>query len=166
MGLLILTGCCIILPGWHISLLTGVNDSEVIVSQGQWYLPFFFLQTLRWGELAGFVAMLAYTLFSSSHQIINGTESTTAILLATTVAPLAMLDSARYAALAGAHALFISFIYLVAGRFRLGFVSDFFSKPILTGYMTGTSIVLQSARSGRCLASACQVSRSSINSLN
>lgn len=106
MGLLILTGCCIILPGWHISLLTGVNDSEVIVSQGQWYLPFFFLQTLRWGELAGFVAMLAYTLFSSSHQIINGTESTTAILLATTVAPLAMIDSARYAALAGAHALF------------------------------------------------------------
>jgi MFS superfamily sulfate permease-like transporter len=110
--------------------------------------------------------MLAYTLFSSSHQIINGPESTTAILLATTFAPLAMLDSARYAALAGAHALFISFIYLVAGRFRLGFVSDFFSKPILTGYMTGTSIVLQSARSGRCLASVCQVSRSSINSLN
>ena len=50
--------------------------------------------------------MLAYTLFSSSHQIINGPESTTAILLATTVAPLAMIDSARYAALAGAHALF------------------------------------------------------------
>ncbi len=37
---------------------------------------------------------------------------------------------------------------------------------ILTGYITGTSIVLQSARSGRCLASACQVSRSSINSSN
>lgn len=106
MRLLILTGCCIILPGRHISLLTGVNGSEVFVSQGQWYLPFFFLQTLRWGELAGFVAMLAYTLFSSSHQIINGPESTTAILLATTVAPLAMLDSARYAALTGAHALF------------------------------------------------------------
>jgi len=83
-----------------------VNGSEVFVSQGQWYLPFFFLQTLRWGELAGFVAMLAYTLFSSSHQIINGPESTTAILLATTFAPLAMLDSARYAALTGAHALF------------------------------------------------------------
>ena len=54
MRLLILTGCCIILPGWHISLLTGVNGSEVIVSQGQWYLPFFFLQTLCWGDLAGF----------------------------------------------------------------------------------------------------------------
>ena len=101
------------------------------------------------GLYAGFVAMLAYALFSSSRQIIIGPESTTAILLATTVAPLAMGDSARYAALAGALALIIGLICLLAGRFRLGFVSDFFSKPILTGYITGTSIVVIISQLGK-----------------
>lgn len=101
------------------------------------------------GLYAGFVAMLAYALFSSSRQIIIGPESTTAILLATTVAPLAMGDSARYAVLAGALALFVGLICLLAGRFRLGFVSDFFSKPILTGYITGTSIVVIISQLGK-----------------
>jgi SulP family sulfate permease len=101
------------------------------------------------GLYAGFVAMLAYALFSSSRPIIIGPESTTAILLATTVAPLAMGDSVRYAVLAGALALFVGLICLLAGRFRLGFVSDFFSKPILTGYITGTSIVVIISQLGK-----------------
>jgi len=101
------------------------------------------------GLYAGFVAMLVYALFSSSRQIIIGPESTTAILLATTVAPLAMGDYARYAGLAAALAIFIGLICLLAGRFKLGFVSDFFSKPILTGYITGTSIVVIISQLGK-----------------
>ncbi len=101
------------------------------------------------GLYAGFIAMLGYALFTHSRQIIIGPESTTAILMATTVAPLALGDSARYAVLAAAIALFIGFICILAGRFKLGFVSDFFSKPILTGYITGTSIVVIVSQIGK-----------------
>ena len=94
------------------------------------------------GLYAGFVAMLVYSMFSSSRQIIVGPESTTAILMATAVAPLAMGDYARYTIIAAAIAIIIGIICLLAGRFKLGFVSDFFSKPILTGYITGTSLIV------------------------
>lgn len=103
------------------------------------------------GLYAGFVAMIGYALFSSSRQIIIGPESTTAILLATTVAPLALGDPARYASLAAALAIIIGVICILAGRFKLGFVSDFFSKPILAGYITGTSIVVIISQLGKIL---------------
>ncbi|HWQ67823.1 MAG TPA: solute carrier family 26 protein [Methanospirillum sp.] len=101
------------------------------------------------GLYAGFVAMLIYALFSRSRQIIIGPESTTAILMATTVAPMAMGDYARYSVLAASIAILIGTICLVAGRFKLGFVSDFFSKPILTGYITGTSLIVVISQIGK-----------------
>jgi SulP family sulfate permease len=65
---------------------------------------------LAYGELAGFepviglyaamVAMIAYAFFGSSRQLIIGPEATTAMLVATIVAPLAGGDFARYASLA------------------------------------------------------------------
>ncbi len=101
------------------------------------------------GLYAGFVAMLVYAMFSSSRQIIVGPESTTAILMATTVAPLAMGNYARYVPLAAAIAIIIGVICLLAGRFKLGFVSDFFSKPILTGYIAGTSLIVVISQIGK-----------------
>lgn len=114
---------------------------------------------LAYGELAGFppviglyaglAAMLVYAIFSTSRQVIVGPESTTAILLATTIAPLAAGDSARYAFLAAALAILIGLTCLLAGRLKLGFVSDFFSKPILTGYITGTSLIVIASQFGK-----------------
>jgi len=72
---------------------------------------------LAYGELAGFepviglyaalVAMIAYALFGSSRQLIVGPDATIAILIALIVAPLALGDSARYAALAAALTILI-----------------------------------------------------------
>lgn len=101
------------------------------------------------GLYAGFVAMLAYALFSRSRQIIIGPESTTAILMATTIAPMAMGDYSRYAILAASVAIIIGCICLLAGKFKLGFVSDFFSRPILTGYITGTSLIVIASQMGK-----------------
>jgi len=98
---------------------------------------------LAYGELAGFEpvvglyaalgAMIAYALFGSSRQMIVGPDATIAILVATVVAPMAGGDIARYAALAAALAISIGFVCLIAGHFRMGFVADFLSKPILIG---------------------------------
>ncbi len=114
---------------------------------------------LAYGELAGFepvvglyaalVAMIAYALFGSSRHLIIGPEATTAILVATVVAPLAGGDIARYAALAAALAILIGTICILAGRFRMGFVADFFSKPILVGYITGTALIVIASQLGK-----------------
>ena len=114
---------------------------------------------LAYGELAGFepvfglyaafAAMIAYAFFGSSRQMIVGPDATIAIIVATVVAPMAGGDAARYAALAAALAILIGFICLLAGHFKIGFVADFLSKPILTGYITGTALIVIASQLGK-----------------
>ena len=93
--------------------------------------------------------MIVYALFGSSRQLIIGPESTTAILVATVVAPMAGGDMARYASLAAALAISIGVICLLAGKFKMGFVADFFSKPILAGYIAGTALIVIASQLGK-----------------
>ena len=114
---------------------------------------------LAYGELAGFepviglyaalVAMIAYALFGSSRQLIVGPDATIAILIALIVAPLALGDSARYAALAAALTILVGLTCLIGGYFKLGFVADFLSKPILTGYITATALIVIVSQLGK-----------------
>jgi len=114
---------------------------------------------LAYGELAGFepviglyaalVAMIAYALFGSSRQLIVGPDATIAILIALIIAPLALGDSARYAALAAALTILVGLTCLIGGYFKLGFVADFLSKPILTGYITATALIVIVSQLGK-----------------
>ena len=43
----------------------------------------------------------------------------------------------------------IGVICLLAGKFKMGFVADFFSKPILTGYIAGTALIVIASQLGK-----------------
>jgi SulP family sulfate permease len=147
------------IPG--IGLIRGYNrgwlktDTAAAVTVFAILVP----SALAYGELAGFepviglyaalAAMVAYAFFGSSRQVIIGPEATTAILVATIVGPMAGGDAARYAALAAALAISIGFLCLLAGHFKIGFVADFLSKPILTGYITGTALIVIASQLGK-----------------
>ena len=48
-------------------------------------------------------------------------------------------------------------IFLLAGSaVRLGFMADFFSKPLLLGYLNGIALTIIASRSRRCSASTWQ----------
>ena len=114
---------------------------------------------MAYGELAGvtpvaglyvaLAAMVMYALFGTSRQLITGPEATTAILVATAVAPLAGGDPVRYAALAALAALLVGLISILGGLLKLGFITDFLSKPILIGYITGTSLIVIGSQLGK-----------------
>jgi sulfate permease, SulP family len=81
-------------------------------------------------------------LFGSSRHLSVGPESTTALMTGAVVAPLAGGDPARYAVLAGALAVVVGLLCLVAFAARLGFVADLLSKPILVGYLAGVAVTM------------------------
>jgi high affinity sulfate transporter 1 len=87
-------------------------------------------------------ALVAYALFGSSRQLSVGPESTTALMTAVVVAPLAGGDPERYAALAAGLALVVAGLCLVARAARLGFLADLLSKPVLVGYMAGIAVFM------------------------
>ena len=64
------------------------------------------------------------------------------MLVATAVAPLAAKGSAEYASLAALLALMVAAIYLLAYVVRLGWITDYFSRAVLVGYIDGVAVVL------------------------
>ena len=84
-----------------------------------------------------------------------GPDSTLAALTGVTVAPIAMeggqVDPARYAALAAALALAMGLLLFLAGALRLGFVADFFGKPVLLGYINGVALIVIASQLAKLL---------------
>ena len=99
-----------------------------------------------YGLYATFLPLAVYGLLGTSRQQVIGPDATLAALTAVTIAPLAVvggkLDPARYAVLAAALALAMGVLLLLAGLFHLGFVGDFFGKPVLLGYINGVAVIV------------------------
>ena len=96
-----------------------------------------------WVIVVGFVL---YAFLGSSRLLSVGPESSTALLTATALAPLAGGDPVRYAALAASLALIVGVFAFAAAILRLGFVGDLLGKPILIGYMAGVGVLMVSSQ--------------------
>lgn len=96
-----------------------------------------------WVIVVGFVL---YAFLGSSRLLSVGPESSTALLTATALAPLAGGDPVRYAALAALLALIVGVFAFVAAVLRLGFIGDLLGKPILIGYMAGVGVLMVSSQ--------------------
>jgi len=109
-------------------------------------------QCLAYGELAGLPpvtglwamlpAMLLYPLVGSSPQLSVGPETSTALMTAAVVSPLAASDPQRYGAMASLLALLVGVLCALGARLRLGFLADLLSKPILVGYLAGVALLM------------------------
>jgi SulP family sulfate permease len=86
--------------------------------------------------------MLLFAVFGSSRHLVVGADSATAALLAAGLAGVAVSGSPPYVALAGALALLVAGLLLVARLAGLGFLADFLSRTVLTGFLTGVGIVV------------------------
>ena len=85
----------------------------------------------------------------SSRLLSVGPESTTALMTAAVLAPLAIGDPVRYAALAATLALLVGLYALLAGVLRIGFIGDLLSRPVLIGYMAGVAVIMISSQLGK-----------------
>ncbi len=129
-------------------LIAGVTVAAYLIPQVMAYATVAGLPPVA-GLWAALVPMLVYAVLGSSRQLSVGPESTTAIMTATALAPLALADPARYAALAAALAVLVGVICLVAGLCRLGFLADLLSRPVLAGYMAGVAVIMIAGQLGK-----------------
>jgi SulP family sulfate permease len=80
---------------------------------------------------------VAFAAFGSSRYLVVSADSATAAIFAASLSPVATPASARYVALAGAVALLTAVFLLLARLLKLGFIADFLSQTVLTGFLTG-----------------------------
>ena len=86
------------------------------------------------------VPMVLYALFGSSRHLVVGADSATAAILASSLAGTAVPRSGEWLALAGLIALMAGGVLLIARIARLGFLSDFLSRTVLIGFLSGVGI--------------------------
>ncbi len=96
----------------------------------------------QYGLYAALVPLAVYPFFGSSRQVIVGPDIAICLLIVSAVRPLAGGDAGRAAGLAATVAVMSGLLLLLGARARVGAVADFFSKPVLVGYMTGAALIL------------------------
>jgi SulP family sulfate permease len=132
------------LPG---DVVAGLTVAAYLIPQVMAYAGVAGLPPIA-GLWAALPALAAYALLGSSPQLSVGPESSTALLSAAIVAPLAGGDVTRYVNLSAALAIVFGAYCLVAWLVRLGFVADLLSRPVLVGYLGGLAVVMVSSQLG------------------
>jgi high affinity sulfate transporter 1 len=94
------------------------------------------------GLYAAMAGMTAYAIFATSRHLKITTSSTMAIMSIAVVAPLAAGDAATLMLLSSALALTVGIIMLILGFVKLGFISDFLAKSVMTGYIFGVACLI------------------------
>jgi sulfate permease, SulP family len=129
-------------------LIAGVTVAAYLVPQVLAYATVAGLPPVA-GLWAIVPALAVYAVLGSSRLLSVGPESTTALMTAVVVGPLAGGDPARYAGLAAGLAVLVGLLCLVCWAARLGFVADLLSKPILVGYLAGVALIMMVGQLGK-----------------
>lgn len=127
---------------WRPDILAGLTASAVVIPKAMAYATIAGLP-LQIGLYTCFVPMLIYAFFGSSRVMSVSTTTTIAILTGAQLG--AMVPDGNPDALMTASvtlALMVGLILSVAAVLRLGFVANFISEPVLTGFKAGIGIVV------------------------
>lgn len=128
-------------------VLAGVTVAAYLIPQVMAYAEIAGLPPVvgLWAVLG---PLVVYAVIGSSRQLSVGPESTTALMTAAAVAPIALGDVTRYAALAAALSLMVGALCVLGWAARLGFLADLLSRPVLVGYMTGIASMMVGSQLG------------------
>lgn len=94
------------------------------------------------GLYASLLPMVAYALFGSSMTLAVGPVAVSSLMTASALMPLASQGSADYISLSILLALLSGLMLLVAGFLRLGFLAWFLSHPVISGFISGSAVLI------------------------
>jgi sulfate permease, SulP family len=129
-------------------ILAGLTVAAYLVPQVMAYAEVAGLPPVV-GLSAAIQPLVVYALLGSSRQLSIGPESTTALMTAVVLMPIAASDPVRYASVASTLALLVGGLCLLGRLARLGFLADLLSKPVLVGYMAGVAVIMISGQLGK-----------------
>ncbi len=122
-------------------IIAGIALVAILIPQGMAYAEIVGLPPVA-GLYATMLPIVGYALFGSSRQLVVGPDSSASALAASVLVPFAIVDPSDRAVLAATLAIMVGVVCIVAGLLRLGFIADFLSRPVLTGYINGLGITI------------------------
>ena len=121
----------------------GIIVALMLIPQGMAYALVAGLPPVT-GLYASLLPAVAYALFGSSMVQSVGPMAITSLMVGTAIGALAPAGSALYAVLSQQLALLAGVVLFLCGVLRLGFLSNFFSRPVMSGFTSGAAVVMPS----------------------
>ena len=94
------------------------------------------------GLYASILPLVAYAIFGTSRALAVGPVAVVSLMTAAAVGNLALQGTAEYAVAAIILAFLSGLILIVMGVFRLGFLANFLSHPVVAGFITASGIII------------------------
>jgi SulP family sulfate permease len=95
---------------------------------------------VQYGLYAAAVGLIAFALFTTSKQVTEGPSSSTAAVLGAGVLAVAAAGSTEAVAVAAAIVLVTGILYSIMYLLKMGWISEFLSSSVLTGFTFGIAI--------------------------
>jgi SulP family sulfate permease len=122
--------------------VAGLTTAAVVIPKSMAFASIAGLP-VQAGLYVALVPMFVYALLGTSRRLSVSSTSTLAILTATELAVVVPGgDPAPMLAAASTLALLVGAFLLLAGLLRLGFLANFISDPVLTGFKAGIGLVI------------------------
>jgi high affinity sulfate transporter 1 len=104
---------------------------------------------------AGLYTLLAslplYALLGGSRQLVCAATSSSSIMMAAVLSQATGGDAALLPGTMAALCLVVGALFLLAGFCRLGFVAQFLSYPVMTGYVSGLAVYIAASQAPKLL---------------
>jgi sulfate permease, SulP family len=94
------------------------------------------------GLYASMLPLIAYAIFGTSRTLAVGPVAVVSLMTAAALGKLGLAGAAEYAAAAVTLAALSGAMLLALGVFRLGFLANFLSHPVIAGFITASGILI------------------------
>ena len=122
-------------------LVAGLVTAIMIIPQSMAYAMLAGLP-VQIGLYASLLPLIGYALFGTSMSMSVGPVAVTALMTVALLGPFATIGSAEYLQLAIWLALLSGVLLFVLGLLRMGFLANFLSHPVISGFISGASILI------------------------
>jgi SulP family sulfate permease len=136
--------------GVRADLLAGLTVALVLIPQSMAYAELAGLPVWA-GLYAAFIPVILGGLWGSSHHLQTGPGATMGLIIAAVLMPLAAAGSAEYVNLAVQLGFLVGIIWALIAIFRLGFIINFLSRPVIEGFINAGGILIAVSQVGKIL---------------
>jgi SulP family sulfate permease len=119
----------------------GLTVGVMLIPQGMAYASIAGLPAV-YGLYASIVPLIIYAIFGTSRQLAVGPVAMVSLLTATAIGSFQGLSTSDYILYAILLAFLVGAIQFLLGVFRLGFLVNFLSHPVISGFTSAAALII------------------------
>jgi len=126
-------------------LYAGLIVGVILIPQGMAYALLAGLPPVH-GLYAVTIPLLVYAILGTSRQLAVGPVAMDSILTASAIQAYAVLGTDKYVEAALTLALIVGMVQFLMGVFRMGFLVNFLSQPVISGFTSAAALIIMGSQ--------------------